>query len=184
MDPRYVIAMVLERVLETERHNVRLMEELRASHDAVLEKEKERSKLMRKKKKLLAKKAAEAKLFGDFMAFIGAIDKNDLENAQKFDEKAMLKAVTAMMNSDGGENGGVTGDHGDLVEDGIAAPENSVGRCGGDNGGFAGDRGEIADASKNDEEARMSGSEETKGAAGGESRSSGVVVTEAVTTDY
>ncbi|XVF42504.1 hypothetical protein PTKIN_Ptkin01aG0368900 [Pterospermum kingtungense] len=162
MDPQYSIAMALESVLETERHNARLMEELRTGHDAVLEKEKERSKLMSEKQELLAKEAAKAKLFGDFMAFLGAIEKNDLENAKKFDEKAMMNTVTAMMNSGGGENGGVTGDYGDLVGDAIAALGNHVGRCGGDNGGFAGEQGEIENAPKNGEETKMSGSAGTK----------------------
>ncbi|XWS57825.1 hypothetical protein CRYUN_Cryun09bG0206800 [Craigia yunnanensis] len=122
MEPQEVIAVALEIVLETERQEKRRMEEsLRAQQVALQEKVRERSMLMSKKQRILAKEAAEEKLIDDFMVFIGAIENNELEHAQSFDEKAMMDTIVTMMNSDGGDNGGFAGGYGGINN----APENA-----------------------------------------------------------
>ncbi|XVE90119.1 hypothetical protein DITRI_Ditri20bG0052100 [Diplodiscus trichospermus] len=149
-------------VLERKRQKKRLMgESLRAAQVALWEKDKERSTLKRKKQRMLAKEAAKKKLVDDFMVFIGALKSNDLENTQKFDEKAMMSDILNMMKSDYRENGGfaggsggsnVTGSDLGLVEkaimDAVEALVHTIATCGDDNGGFAGCHGGISDAAE------------------------------------
>ncbi|XVF42492.1 hypothetical protein PTKIN_Ptkin01aG0367900 [Pterospermum kingtungense] len=71
---------------------------LRAGQVVVIEKEAERSILKKKRQELLAKEAAKEKLLDDFMAFITAIENNDLDNVKNFDERAMMNTITTMMN--------------------------------------------------------------------------------------
>ena len=68
--------------------------------------------LMSKKQRILAKEAPKEKLVDDFMVFITAIENNDHENVQSFDEKAMMDTIVTTMNSDGGDNGGFAGGYG------------------------------------------------------------------------
>lgn len=82
---------------------------LRARQVEVVKKEMERSMLMIKKQEILAMEAAKEKLVNDFMAFIEAVENNNVENAQNFDEKAMVSTITTMMNSDGRDIGGSSG---------------------------------------------------------------------------
>ncbi|XP_022743803.1 uncharacterized protein LOC111294652 [Durio zibethinus] len=111
MDLQEFIVVLLVIFLEGERQKIRLMNEsLMADRVALQEKERERSMLMRNNQDMLAKEAAKEKLVDDFMAFIGA-NKNN-ENAHNFDEKAMMKAIETMMNSDGDDNGGFANGYG------------------------------------------------------------------------
>ncbi|XWS57826.1 hypothetical protein CRYUN_Cryun09bG0206900 [Craigia yunnanensis] len=191
MEPQEVIAVALEIVLETKRQEKRRMEEsLRAQQVALQEKVRERSMLMSKKQRILAKEAAEEKLIDDFMVLIGAIENNELEHAQSFDEKAMMDTIVTMMNSDGGDNGGFAGGYGDnsvpridlgleekAMMDAIVALANIVGSCDGDNGGFTGDQGGINNAPENaqnlGDEAMMTATEGTKSDGGQGSNSGG-----------
>ncbi|XVF06538.1 hypothetical protein REPUB_Repub06bG0057600 [Reevesia pubescens] len=134
----------------------RLMEEsLWSQQFALQEKERELSMLTKWKQGLLDKEAAMKKLIDDFMVnFIGAFENNQLENAQNFDEKAMMNSIVTVINRNGGFNGGVNGDYGDYnvsgigldletqaTMDAIIAMVNSQESSGGDNGGFAEDHG-------------------------------------------
>ncbi|XP_022744681.1 uncharacterized protein LOC111295451 [Durio zibethinus] len=173
MVPQEVITLALEIVLAIERQKKTLMEEsLRANQLALQKKVRERSMLKRKNQDMLAKEAAKKKLLDDCMAFIGASENN--ENAQNFDEKAMMKAIETMMNSDGGDKGGFAGSYGDTCVPGInlglerkttidesVAVVNKVASCGCHNGGFFDDHGEINDASDN---AQNLGEEDKKAA--------------------
>ncbi|XVF42505.1 hypothetical protein PTKIN_Ptkin01aG0369000 [Pterospermum kingtungense] len=116
----FIDILLLEIGLETERQEMRRMEEsLRESYDELLEKDRERSMLKSKNQEMLAEEAAKEKLVDDFMAFIEAAENKDPENAQNFDEKAMMGALVTMMNSGGGggggagKNGAFTGGYGD-----------------------------------------------------------------------
>ncbi|KAL1145034.1 hypothetical protein V6Z11_A11G270700 [Gossypium hirsutum] len=87
------------------------------------------------------------------MVFIEAIENEDLETVQSFDEKAMMNTILSMMNCDGGDNGGLDRFYGDDVfkiglsleekatMDAIVAAVNTGGNCGGD-GGFSDEYGE------------------------------------------
>ncbi|XP_022744589.1 uncharacterized protein LOC111295388 [Durio zibethinus] len=113
MDLQEVSVVALEIVLARERQKKRLMEEsLRTRQIKLQEKLTERSMLRRKYQDMLAKDVAKNKLVDDFMDFIGAIENN--ENAQNFDEKAMMKSIEAMMNCDGFDNGDSAGSHGEI----------------------------------------------------------------------
>ncbi|XVE90120.1 hypothetical protein DITRI_Ditri20bG0052200 [Diplodiscus trichospermus] len=152
--------MAADHVLERERQEKRRMEELLRAHQVALQqKGSERSMLKRKKQGMIAKEAPREKLVDDFMVFIGAIENNDLENAQKFDEKAMMNDIFNMIKSYYSENGGFAGNSNvlgidlDLEEkatmDAIEALVNNIADCGGGNGGFAGGHGGINDAVEN-----------------------------------
>ncbi|XVE90127.1 hypothetical protein DITRI_Ditri20bG0052900 [Diplodiscus trichospermus] len=158
MDLQDVLALDVEiGRLENEREMKRLMEEsLMADQDALWEKVRELSMLKRVKQRMVAKEAAKKKLFDDFMVFIGAIENNDLENALKFDEKAMKNNILNLMNSDSAENGEFSSGYGDrnalgidlgLEEkarrDATEAPVISIANFGGDNGVLAGGHGGI-----------------------------------------
>ncbi|XVF30887.1 hypothetical protein REPUB_Repub16aG0096900 [Reevesia pubescens] len=156
MDLQDVI-MAMEVVLERERQKERLMEEsLRAQQVALQEKVRERSMLTKSKQSILATEAAKEELVDNFMIFIGAIENNDLEIAQNFDEKAMMNTIETMMSSDDSKNGKFDGTYGDnipqialdLEEKGTA--ENNVGSCAGENGGFTSDYEGINDDPEND----------------------------------
>ncbi|XP_022744323.1 uncharacterized protein LOC111295196 [Durio zibethinus] len=176
MDPQEFIAVALEIFLARERQKIRLMKEsMRADQVALQEKERECSMLMRKNQDMLAKEAAKKKLVDDFMAFIGANENN--ENAQKFDDKIMMKAIETVMTSCGGDNGGFANGYGDTSFPGIylgleekttineiVALVNKIGSCGGDDGGFSSNHGEINNAP---EKGQNLGEEATKTAANG-----------------
>ncbi|KAK6232072.1 hypothetical protein SCA6_002145, partial [Theobroma cacao] len=101
-------AVAMRVALEWEREKTRVMKEsLRDDELALLEKALEHSMLMGKKEETLAEIELQEKLIDDFMVFIGAVENNDVEIAQNFDEKAMMDAIVAMLNSDGnsGRNG-------------------------------------------------------------------------------
>ncbi|MBA0728390.1 hypothetical protein Golax_001292 [Gossypium laxum] len=85
-----------EAALETER------ESLRARQLALEAKISERAVLLKRKRMMAAKEAAKQKVVADFMLFIEAIEKNDMETANKFDEKAMKNTIFTMMNDAGG----------------------------------------------------------------------------------
>ncbi|MBA0783819.1 hypothetical protein Gotri_001471, partial [Gossypium trilobum] len=85
-----------EAVLETER------ESLRACQLALEAKISERAVLLRRKQVMGAKEAAKQKVVADFMLFIEAIEKNDMETTNRFDEKAMKNTILTMMNDDTG----------------------------------------------------------------------------------
>ncbi|XP_039021867.1 uncharacterized protein LOC120154111 [Hibiscus syriacus] len=106
MDLQDAIAMALEFVLETERRRKKQLEH------ALAEKRRERSMLARKKHRLLRKKAAEQKLFDDFMVFIGAIENNDRQIFQNFDENEMMNAVVAILTGNDDKNGDFSDDNG------------------------------------------------------------------------
>lgn len=164
MDPQDLIAMALEIGFETERLRG-MVDSLRASHDEVLEKEKERCMLRGNKQEILSKEAEKKKMVDDFMVFIKAAENNDLQIVRNFDEKGMMGAIATMMNSGGsggGENGGFSGVYGDVnvlgidlglahvaTMDEIVALINGVGSFGGDNGGFDGVQGETNNAPEN-----------------------------------
>ncbi|EOY20398.1 hypothetical protein SCA6_002926 [Theobroma cacao] len=78
-----------------------MKESLRNYEVALLEKALKRSKLMEKKKEMLAEIEIQEKLIDDFMVFIEAVENNDVEIAQNFDEKAMMDAIVPMLNGDG-----------------------------------------------------------------------------------
>ncbi|XP_017976674.1 PREDICTED: uncharacterized protein LOC18599924 [Theobroma cacao] len=174
-DPRDFIAVALEFELEMQREKKREMEEsLRAAQVALRKKERGLSVRRRKTQGMRAKEAAKEKLIVDFMVFVEAVENNDLETAQKFDENAMMKAIVTMMGSnggDGGDSGGFAGGYGDgnvteidvnpeekAVMDATVATVN-VGNYGGHNGGFVGDYGGISNnlekAQNIDKEAMM-----------------------------
>ncbi|XVF30889.1 hypothetical protein REPUB_Repub16aG0097000 [Reevesia pubescens] len=103
MDLQNVINMALELVLERVRQKKMLMEEsLRAQQVALQKKVMECSMLTKLKQGLLAKEAASKKLVDDFMDFIGAIENNEVEMAQNFDEKAMMNTIETMIDSNSG----------------------------------------------------------------------------------
>ncbi|XVE90111.1 hypothetical protein DITRI_Ditri20bG0051300 [Diplodiscus trichospermus] len=151
MDPQDVIAMAVKLVLKRQRPEKRLMEEsLEADKVALQMKGRERSMRKRINQGMRAKEAAKKKFVDEHMVFFGAPTSNDLENAQKFDEKAMMNNISNMMNSDCRENGGFPDGYGEshipgielgLVEkammDAIEPQLKSIATCGGDNGGFA-----------------------------------------------
>ena len=108
------IEMALEAALEWKRQKKRPMEEsLRASQVALHKKEREWTMLMGKKQDMLAEEAAKEILLDDFMVFIEAIENNDPEIAQNFDEKAMMEKLLPMVDSEGGEGDGSDGGEGD-----------------------------------------------------------------------
>ncbi|MBA0860987.1 hypothetical protein Goshw_023194 [Gossypium schwendimanii] len=144
-----LISMVLEGALEAQKEEtLRLEESHRAAFVALVDKERERSMLITKNSDLLANEAPKAKFAERFMVFIEAIENEDLETVQSFDEKAMMNTILTMMNCDGGENGGddVFKIGLNLEEkatmDAIVAAVNTGGSFGGDNGGFSGEYGE------------------------------------------
>lgn len=101
-----LISMVLEGALEAEKEKtLRLEESHRAAFVALVEKERERSMLITKNRDLVANEAPKAKFVERFMVFIEAIENDDLETLQSFDEKTMMNTILTMMNCDG-ENGG------------------------------------------------------------------------------
>ena len=100
--------------LERKRQEKRLLEEsLRASQVSLHKKEREWAMLMGKKQDMLAEEAAKEILLDDFMIFIEAIENNDPEIAQNFDENAMMERLLPMVNGDGGEGNGREGDGSD-----------------------------------------------------------------------
>ncbi|KAK8477335.1 hypothetical protein V6N13_136523 [Hibiscus sabdariffa] len=106
-----IIAAAVETALERKREeNRRMSELLRAAGVALQQKAEECEMLKRKKQSMLAHEAAKQKLVDDFMLFI---DNNCMENAQNFDEKAMMNDIFTMMNGGrdhiGGHNGGFAG---------------------------------------------------------------------------
>ncbi|KAK5786007.1 hypothetical protein PVK06_040631 [Gossypium arboreum] len=154
MDHLDLISMVLEGALEAQKEEtLRLEESHRAAFVALVEKERERSMLITKNRDLVANEAPKAKFLEDFMVFIEAIENEDLETVQSFDEKAMMNTILSMMNCDGGDNGGLDRFYGDDVfkiglsleekatMDAIVAAVNTGGNCGGD-GGFSDEYGE------------------------------------------
>ncbi|KAK8477333.1 hypothetical protein V6N13_136521 [Hibiscus sabdariffa] len=68
--------------------------------------------LEKKKQSMLAEKAAKEKMVADFMLFIEAIEKNDTETAQKFDENAMKDTILSMMEGGWRQNGGFAAHNG------------------------------------------------------------------------
>ncbi|XVE90121.1 hypothetical protein DITRI_Ditri20bG0052300 [Diplodiscus trichospermus] len=145
MDLQGVLALAVEICrLEREREMKRLMEQ------SLQEKVWEHSVLKRMKKEILAKEKAREKLVDRFMAFIEAIENNDLQNAQNFDEKAMMNDILDTMKSDCSKNGGFAGDRNAFgiylgleekaTKDAVETLVNNIANRGGDNGGFAGDR--------------------------------------------
>ncbi|KAK8545513.1 hypothetical protein V6N12_026345 [Hibiscus sabdariffa] len=87
-----------------------MYELLRAAQVELRGKAKECEMLKRKKQSMLANQ----KLVHDFMLFIKAIDKNDVDNVQKLAEKAMMGAILNMMNGGGGhgsKDSGFSADH-------------------------------------------------------------------------
>ncbi|MFQ6650762.1 hypothetical protein Gotur_023284 [Gossypium turneri] len=96
MDPGDEGMAMAEAVLETER------ESLRACQLALEAKISERAVLLRRKQVMGAKEAAKQKVVADFMLFIEAIEKNDMETTNRFDEKAMKNTILTMMNDDSG----------------------------------------------------------------------------------
>ncbi|KAK6243449.1 hypothetical protein QUC31_009858, partial [Theobroma cacao] len=114
-------AIAVGLALEWERERTRLMKELLRNYEgALLEKALKRSMLMAKKKEMLAEIESQEKLIDDFMVFIEAVENNDVEIAQNFDEKAMMDAIVRMLNGDGNSGGngegfgGVYGGNNDL----------------------------------------------------------------------
>ncbi|KAH1032978.1 hypothetical protein J1N35_045152 [Gossypium stocksii] len=95
-DPGGEVVAMAEAALETER------ESLRARQLALEAKTSERAVLLKRKRMMAAKEAAKQKVVADFMLFIEAIEKNDMETANKFDEKAMKNTIFTMMNDAGG----------------------------------------------------------------------------------
>ncbi|MBA0635047.1 hypothetical protein Godav_021835 [Gossypium davidsonii] len=96
LDPGGEVIAMAEAALETER------ESLRARQLALEAKISERAVLLKRKGMMAAKEAAKQKVVADFMLFIEAIEKNDMETANKFDEKAMKNTIFTMMNDAGG----------------------------------------------------------------------------------
>ncbi|XVF56991.1 hypothetical protein PTKIN_Ptkin06aG0166300 [Pterospermum kingtungense] len=142
MDPQdyFVISMALslEAVLERKRRKKRAMEEsLRARQAAFQQKVRERTVLMRQKQDMVAEEAANEKLVANFMVFIDAIENDNPEIAQNFDEKEMTNNILSAMKSDGGENFQKIIQ--DLEEktkvDAVLATINSDASCAGDKGG-------------------------------------------------
>ncbi|XP_012461638.1 uncharacterized protein LOC105781666 [Gossypium raimondii] len=95
-DPGGEVIAMAEAALETER------ESLRARQLALEAKISERAVLLKRKGMMAAKEAAKQKVVADFMLFIEATEKNDMETANKFDEKAMKNTIFTMMNDAGG----------------------------------------------------------------------------------
>ncbi|KAK8634123.1 hypothetical protein V6N13_014952 [Hibiscus sabdariffa] len=101
--------MALAIALEAKREETRRMEaSLRDDFVALVDKLKERSMLLTMKYDLIAKEAPKAKFAEDFMAFIEAIESGHLQILKNFDEKTMISTVSTMMNSDAGNNGGLS----------------------------------------------------------------------------
>ncbi|GMJ11268.1 hypothetical protein HRI_004796000 [Hibiscus trionum] len=99
--------------VERQRKETRPMKQLMTAAQAALrDKAKEREMLERKKQSMLAKKAAMEKMVANFMLFIEAIEKNDTETAQKFNEKEMKNTILSMIIGGGGHNGGFAADDG------------------------------------------------------------------------
>ncbi|TYH45730.1 hypothetical protein ES332_D11G285700v1 [Gossypium tomentosum] len=148
MDHLDIISMVLEGALEAEKEKtLRLEESHRAAFVALVEKERERSMLITKNRGLVANEAPKAKFVERFMVFIEAIENDDLETLQSFDEKTMMNTILTMMNCDG-ENGvddvfkiGLSLEE-KATMDAIVAAVNTGGSFGGDKGGFSGEYGE------------------------------------------
>ncbi|OMP12272.1 hypothetical protein COLO4_03343 [Corchorus olitorius] len=96
----------MEVALEWEREMKRVMEEsLWGDEMALQDKLQERSTLMADKERMVADIEIKKKLIDDFMVFMEAIENNDLEKVQKFDEKALMDAVVTMINGDGSYGG-------------------------------------------------------------------------------
>ncbi|OMO55004.1 xin actin-binding repeat-containing protein 1 [Corchorus olitorius] len=76
---------------------------------------------------MLADMEIKEKLFGNFMVFMEAVEKNDLQKVQMFDEKAMMDAVVTMIDGQG-NHGGVSGAkrNKDQIEMGQISNEESV----------------------------------------------------------
>ncbi|KAK8652001.1 hypothetical protein V6N13_141572 [Hibiscus sabdariffa] len=112
----FIDPQTLEAAVERKREEKRRMYELlRAAQVELREKAKECEMLKRKMQSMLAKQASNQKLVHDFMLFIEAIHKNNVENVQKLAEKAMMDFILDMMNSGGGHssnNGGFAADDG------------------------------------------------------------------------
>ncbi|XP_007030196.2 PREDICTED: eggshell protein 2A [Theobroma cacao] len=122
MDPQgqnlvEAILLALEVALAKERDNTRLMEErLRAGQAALKAKERERSMLTTEKDRVLALKEDGEKLVSDFL---------EADGKKNFDDqKAMMDAVVAMINSGGGD-GGKGGGFDGFYERGINYLENA-----------------------------------------------------------
>ncbi|XWS58480.1 hypothetical protein CRYUN_Cryun08bG0037800 [Craigia yunnanensis] len=138
MDPQDHVALQLHlAALRRMRQEKRLLEDsLRASQVALHKKERERALLMGKKQDMLAEEAAKEELVDNFMVFIGAIENNDPEIAQNFDEQAMMEILLPMMNSHGGEGDGGEGDSSESGEgDGSDGSECDSGAVAGGEGG-------------------------------------------------
>ncbi|KAK6232849.1 hypothetical protein SCA6_002922, partial [Theobroma cacao] len=145
----YLEAIAMRVALEWESEKTRVMKEsLRNEEVALLEKALEHSMLMGKKEETLAKIELQEKLIDDFMVSIGAVENNDVEIAQNFDEKAMMDAIVAMLNSDGNSGGngeglgGAYGGHNDLdvAIEGAGRDGGEGSKAGGKGGSCNGDR--------------------------------------------
>ncbi|KAK8507553.1 hypothetical protein V6N13_141571 [Hibiscus sabdariffa] len=102
-DIQFLIAIAaLERKREEKRRTKKL---LRARRAALREKVKQCELLKTKKQEMLAEEAPKEKMVDDFMVFIEAIEKNDTETVQRFDEKSMMIAIGSMAKGGGGHSG-------------------------------------------------------------------------------
>ncbi|WRX23752.1 hypothetical protein QQP08_016239 [Theobroma cacao] len=145
----FLEAIPMGLALEWEREKTRLMKEsLKHDEVAFLEKELERSMLIVKREEMLQEIKIEEKLVDDFMVFIGAVENNDVEIAQNFDEKAMMDAIISMLKGDGNSGGngegfgGVYGESYDLdvTIEGAERDGGEGSNSGGEGGSCDGDR--------------------------------------------
>ncbi|KAK8545512.1 hypothetical protein V6N12_026344 [Hibiscus sabdariffa] len=92
--------------LERKRKETRRMKKLlRARRAALREKAEECGMLETEKQRMLAEEAPKEKMVDEFMVFIEAIEKNDTETVQRFDEKSMMIAIGSMVKGGGGLSG-------------------------------------------------------------------------------
>ncbi|XVE62631.1 hypothetical protein DITRI_Ditri06bG0134200 [Diplodiscus trichospermus] len=99
------ITLELEATLKRQRREKRRMEKLLRAHQIALqEKQMEHAMLMGKKWDMLVEEATNKKLIDNFMVFIEAIENNDPNIAQNFDEKAMMNIILTLLNKDGDDS--------------------------------------------------------------------------------
>ncbi|XP_021283147.1 uncharacterized protein LOC110415768 [Herrania umbratica] len=145
----YLEAIAMQVEFEREREKTRVMKEsLRDDVVALLEKALEHSMLMGKKEEMLAEIELQEKLIDDFMVFIAAVENNDVEIAQNFDEKTIMDAIVPMLSGDGNSSGngeglgGAYGGHNDLdvAIEGTGRDGGGGSKAGGEGGSCNGDR--------------------------------------------
>ncbi|XVE62624.1 hypothetical protein DITRI_Ditri06bG0133600 [Diplodiscus trichospermus] len=97
-----------EDALKRERRKKRRMEKaLRAQEVELQEQLRERDMLMKKNQDMLAKEAASKEVEDNFMAFLEAIQNDDPDTAQNFNEAAMMNSVLSLLNGDCGVAAGL-----------------------------------------------------------------------------